>query len=85
MSAPMGCAQAVRRLWDLLGGGLSDGDQRALEAHLAWCLRCCGELAFARELRVFLQERARPELPPEVEQRLDRFVDQLPDTGGPGS
>lgn len=77
MNQPMGCRQAVTRLWEYLDGALDPHDHAALDAHLAWCLRCCGELEFARELRGLLRDRATPSMSAEVAVRLDRFVDQL--------
>lgn len=79
MTQQIACRDAVQQLWGYLDGALEPRSQEALEAHLAWCLRCCGELDFARELRRFLSERATPPLPADVAVRLDRFVDQLDD------
>lgn len=80
MSATIGCEEAVDQLWRFLDDELASADERALEAHLAFCRRCCGELEFARHLRAVLVERTRVELPPAVEARLERFIDEL---GGP--
>lgn len=77
MSQPIGCREAVRRLWDYLDGALGDTDHRAVEEHLAFCLRCCGELAFARELQGLLHEKTAPEVPPAVEERLLNVLDGL--------
>lgn len=79
MTAPIGCREAVHRLWRYLDRDLDDADERALEEHLAFCLRCCGELEFARELRGMLR-RARPaELPDDVRGRLESVIDGLGD------
>ncbi len=78
----MRCRDAVSRLWDYLDGTLTGLELTELEAHLAFCLRCCGELAFARELR----ERLRDINGDEDEQvlgRLTRFVETLPAPGRP--
>lgn len=75
MSEPIGCTEAVRRLWDYLDGALGDGDHRAVDEHLAFCLRCCGELAFAQELQRLLQTKTAPELSPDVEERLMGVLD----------
>lgn len=80
MDAAMGCTQAVQRLWELLDGGLDDAEREAVEAHLAWCRRCCGELAFARELRRLLVERTPRAVPDDVQDRLERFIDDLDET-----
>lgn len=84
MSQPIGCRDAVRRLWDYLDGALDDADHQAVEAHLDFCLRCCGELAFARELQQVLQTKTAPDLPPTVEARLMRVLDGA-DAGDDGS
>jgi anti-sigma factor (TIGR02949 family) len=73
----IGCGEAVRHLWEFLDQGLEDDDQRAVEAHLAFCMRCCGELAFARELRRRLRTPGAGELPGDIAERLGRFIDDL--------
>lgn len=77
MNEPMGCRDAVRRLWEYLDQRLEDHDERALEDHLAFCLRCCGELAFARELRALLRDRSRAAIPGDVRERLESVIDDL--------
>ena len=76
MRTAIGCGEAVRRLWEFLDGGLSESDHLAVDAHLAWCLRCCGEAEFARELRSLLRTRT-VTLPPDAQDRLERFIDDL--------
>lgn len=71
------CAEAVRRLWDYLDKELSPEDSAAVEEHLAFCQRCCGELEFAKELRAFLRSHSEDDLPPQASQRLDRFLEDL--------
>lgn len=74
------CSEAVEQLWHYLEHELS-GERRAqIEEHLALCRRCCGELEFAEELRGFLADAARPELPPDVEGRLSSFLRGLEET-----
>ena len=76
MNVPAPCARAVHQLWDYLDDDLDDIQRRDLDRHLAWCLRCCGEVAFARELRRRLATEPCP-LPTDVEDRLERFLDGL--------
>jgi anti-sigma factor (TIGR02949 family) len=76
----MGCDDAVRRLWEFLDGGLDETDHRRVEEHLAWCLRCCGEVTFAWELRGLLRTRTGVTLPDGVRRRMERFIDVLGDT-----
>lgn len=71
------CSDAVRQLWDYLDKVLSPEDQALVERHLAFCRRCCGELEFAKELRSFLASNAIDEVPADVRERLERFVDEL--------
>lgn len=71
------CREAIERLWDYLDGELDAQDHRAVDAHLAFCLRCCGELAFARELRGLLASSGPRELPGDVERRLVALIDEL--------
>ena len=73
------CGAAVEQLWAFLDHELNDHDQRAVEAHLAFCRRCCGEMEFATHLRRLLAAK-RGELPAEVRTRLDQFIDELAQT-----
>ena len=77
------CADAVRELWEFLDRSLAPDDQAAVDEHLAFCRRCCGELEFARELREFLTTKAGHELQPEVHRRLTRFIADLEKDGSP--
>jgi anti-sigma factor (TIGR02949 family) len=77
----IGCRQAVRQLWEYLDHGLDVHDHRALEEHLAFCMQCCGELAFARELRDLLRSRTETGPPEDVRDRLERFIDELGEAG----
>lgn len=77
MSVTIGCRDAVRRLWEYLDHELGDVDEQAVEDHLAFCQRCCGELAFSKELRHTLATRSGIELPLDVRYRLDGFIDHL--------
>ena len=87
MERVISCGEAVEQLWAFLDHELDDQDQEAVEAHLAFCRRCCGELEFAKHLRQLLARSGGNELPAEVRARLDRFVDDLaeiaPDGGPP--
>jgi mycothiol system anti-sigma-R factor len=71
------CAEAVERLWAYLDGELTSDDKAALEEHLGFCLRCCGEVEFAKELRVFLAQSVAEELPEDVRARLIASLDDL--------
>lgn len=77
LNQPMGCSQAVERLWDLLDENIEATDRAALDRHLALCVRCCGQLAFARELRSMLHERSQVDLPTDVQGRLEDFIDEV--------
>lgn len=70
------CREAVERLWGYLDGDLAVIDHAEVEAHLSFCLRCCGELAFAREVRARLANSHVP-LPDDVHDRLEAFIDDL--------
>ena len=71
------CADAVRRLWEYLDGVVDDADREAIEEHLAFCRRCCGEVEFAEELRSFLARHETEELPADVRARLVTTLEQL--------
>jgi anti-sigma factor (TIGR02949 family) len=71
------CSEAVRQLWDYLDHAISPEDQEKVDKHLSFCRRCCGELEFATEIRVFLTSRSAEEIPSDVKVRLQRFVDEL--------
>jgi mycothiol system anti-sigma-R factor len=74
------CSAAVEQLWAFLDRELDNHDERAVEAHLAFCRRCCGEMEFAKHMRRLLAARGAGELPTEVRTRLDRFIDELAET-----
>jgi mycothiol system anti-sigma-R factor len=76
------CGAAVERLWAFLDHELDEHDHRAVEAHLAFCKRCCGELEFAKHLRGLLTTKGAGELPAGVRARLDRFIEELADAAG---
>jgi anti-sigma factor (TIGR02949 family) len=77
MSPPTACREAIRRLWDYLDDDLSPEDHRAVEEHLSFCLRCCGELEFSREIRRMLQGSAEPIIPDDVQARLEQLLDDV--------
>ena len=71
------CQEAVRRLWEYLDGTLGEADHAAIEQHLSFCRRCCGEAEFAEELRKFLRAAADVEVPDDVRTRLAATLDEL--------
>ncbi|MGH3111322.1 MAG: zf-HC2 domain-containing protein [Gaiellaceae bacterium] len=71
------CAEAVRQLWEYLDGALPDESRAAIEEHLSFCRRCCGEAEFAEELRAFLAREAAEEIPDGVRARLLATLDEL--------
>ncbi len=73
----IGCAEAVRLLWEYLDGAVEQGDRTLMEEHLTRCRTCCGELEFAKELRSFLAGSAERTLPPDVLHRLNESIEEL--------
>lgn len=71
------CAEAVRQLWDYLDGAVDETDREAIEEHLSFCRRCCGELDFAEELRAFLAQSDEPDIPADVKARLLATLNEL--------
>ena len=71
------CREAVRRLWDYLEGAVTPDDHDLVEAHLAYCRSCCGELAFVGHLRDLLARQAIDEPQPHVVKRLERYLEGL--------
>lgn len=71
------CEEAVRQLWEYLDGRLDEADRQAIDEHLSFCRRCCGEAEFAEELRNFLRSSADMELPDDVRRRLTSTLDEL--------
>jgi anti-sigma factor RsiW len=74
------CAEAVRQLWDYLENDVPPEQRGAVDEHLAFCRRCCGEVEFAEELRTVLAVAADMELPTDVETRLSGFLSALEET-----
>lgn len=73
------CAEAVQQLWEYLDGMVAESDREAIEEHLSFCRRCCGELDFAEELRRFLAQPDEPSLPADVRERLLATLNELED------
>ena len=71
------CAEAVRQLWEYLDGVVEETDREAIEEHLSFCRRCCGELDFAEELRSFLAQPDELDLPADVKARLLATLTEL--------
>jgi len=71
------CSEAVRQLWDYLDHAITPEDQKKVEKHLSFCRKCCGELEFAKEMRAFLATSSAEEIPSDVKERLERFVEGL--------
>ena len=76
-TAAIPCSEAVRQLWDYLDHAIAPEDQERVEHHLSFCRRCCGELEFAKEIRRFLASGSSNEIPTDVKDRLERFVQEL--------
>jgi mycothiol system anti-sigma-R factor len=71
------CAEAVKQLWEYLDGELPEESRAAVEEHLSFCRRCCGEAEFAAELRGFISREAAEEMPDDVRTRLLATLDDL--------
>jgi mycothiol system anti-sigma-R factor len=78
------CGAAIEQLWAFLDHELDDHDHQAVEAHLAFCKLCCGELEFAKHLRSLVATKAAGDLPADVRTRLDRFIDELAEAASEG-
>jgi anti-sigma factor (TIGR02949 family) len=76
------CSEAVQRLWDYLENDVEAAERDAVEQHLAFCRRCCGEMEFAEQLRGVLAGAAEVGLPADVEARLTGMLDDLDPTDG---
>ncbi len=71
------CSEAVKQLWEYLDGIVDESQRAAIDEHLSFCRRCCGELEFAEELRRFLVEGDSDEIPGDVKARLTTALDDL--------
>lgn len=71
------CAEAVRQMWEYLERELDPGNRQRVDEHLARCRRCCGELEFAEELRVFMARRPAVDLPPGVWAQFETVLQDL--------
>jgi anti-sigma factor (TIGR02949 family) len=76
------CAEAVRQLWEFIDESVGEEQRQAIEEHLAFCRRCCGEVEFAQELQRFLRDHAEDDLPDEVHARLVATIHKLTDGRG---
>lgn len=78
MTGEFGCKEAIERLWAYLDHEVGDADGRAVEEHLSFCMRCCGELEFAREIRKTLAGAGGGSaMPDATRQHLEAFIDHL--------
>ena len=71
------CAEAVRQLWEYLDGTVDEDQREAIEEHLSFCRRCCGEAEFAEELRHFLAVHGKEEIPEEIHARLTAALNEV--------
>lgn len=71
------CDQAVRQLWEYVERELDQPNRERVEEHLALCRRCCGEMEFAEELRAFMAQRTKVDLPPQIAAKFDHLLDKL--------
>ncbi|MGH9031687.1 MAG: anti-sigma factor family protein [Acidimicrobiia bacterium] len=71
------CREAVRQLWEYLDGAVEEEARAKIDEHLGFCRRCCGEVEFGHELRRFLVEHGKEELPADVHARLRATLDTL--------
>lgn len=71
------CSEATKQLWEYLDATVDAATREAIEEHLNLCRRCCGELEFARELRRFLADASRDDIPPDVLRRLNQTLEEL--------
>lgn len=68
-------------LWSFLAGELAPDHHRHVQLHLTWCPSCCTKLARIRDTHRLLRNSAAVAIPELVQQRLERFVDQLDEPG----
>lgn len=69
------CKDAVERLWSYLDTRLEGTPQRELEEHLGVCVHCCGELEFAKQVRVKLAGReGTAAMPPDTRERVEQLL-----------
>ncbi|HEX6936058.1 MAG TPA: zf-HC2 domain-containing protein [Actinomycetes bacterium] len=71
------CSEATKQLWEYLDATVDAATREAIEEHLNLCRRCCGELEFARELRRFLADACRDDIPSDVLRRLHQTLEEL--------
>ena len=78
------CQEAVRRMWMYLDQALEIEPSDELEAHLATCRRCCGELEFGRHVRRMVATgEGSARLPIDVRQRIQELILDPAAAGGP--
>jgi mycothiol system anti-sigma-R factor len=78
------CQEAVRRMWTYLDQALETEPTTELEAHLATCQRCCGELEFSRHVRRLVATgEGSARLPADVRQRIEGLILDPASAAGP--
>lgn len=78
------CREAVQQLWRFLDEELETTARQSVEEHLEYCVYCCGELEFVGELRDLLGSQTTSDLPADVRDRLESFLDQIDDASSEG-
>lgn len=75
------CADAVRQMWEYIEQELDPADRETVDAHLARCRRCCGEMEFAEQLRGFMARKPQVDIPPAVSARFEKLLQGLETEG----
>jgi predicted anti-sigma-YlaC factor YlaD len=72
------CKEAVSRLWAYLDRNIERIHEAELEEHLGLCRHCCGELEFAKQVRVMLRgPGSATEITPDIRARLGGFLKEV--------
>jgi anti-sigma factor RsiW len=70
----MTCKEAIELLGEYLEAALGPEALGGLESHLADCAPCRAYLATYRKTRDLVRQAGRPDMPPEMRERLRRFL-----------
>ena len=71
------CAEALKRIFELIDRELSDEDREAVERHLQACRSCLSRAEFERALKGKLQALSRSDVPSKTLDRITALIQEF--------
>jgi anti-sigma factor (TIGR02949 family) len=71
------CAQALKRMFELIDRELSDEDREAVERHLQACRSCLSRAEFERALKSKVEALSQSDVPSKTLDRITALMQQF--------